>query len=293
MTIVSYPHSYDSISNVSSGDVITASQSNLQIDAINAIESTLGIEPAGPFPTVADAIAAKLDANYGDDTGAANAYAVTLGSTLSAYEAGVMVVFKAANANSGASTLNVNSLGAASLKKDGTLSLEAGDIAADQIVQVVYDGSSFQLTNTLQISPTYAGQGSIDTVGTVTSGTWAATPLDIAHGGTGATTASDAFNALSPMTDVGDLIYGAASGQGYRLPRATSRRRSSFSRARERVAWQPPPAGVPSRPRICPRSTRSRTRQAAYRSTVNASRGWPIPQRKLTRRPPGQCRAAS
>ena len=41
--------------------------------------------------------------------------------------------------------------------------------------------------------------------------------LGIAYGGTGQTTASTGFNALSPMTTLGDIIYGAASGSGTRL----------------------------------------------------------------------------
>ncbi len=41
--------------------------------------------------------------------------------------------------------------------------------------------------------------------------------LPIGNGGTGNTTAAAAFNALSPMTTGGDLIYGGASGVGTRL----------------------------------------------------------------------------
>ena len=42
--------------------------------------------------------------------------------------------------------------------------------------------------------------------------------LPIANGGTGATTKATAFDALSPMTASGDIIYGAAAGTGTRLP---------------------------------------------------------------------------
>ncbi len=45
----------------------------------------------------------------------------------------------------------------------------------------------------------------------------AGTVLDINQGGTGQTTASTAFNALSPMTTAGDLIYGGSSGSALRL----------------------------------------------------------------------------
>jgi hypothetical protein len=41
--------------------------------------------------------------------------------------------------------------------------------------------------------------------------------LPITNGGTGQTSASAAFNALSPMTTLGDTIYGGASGTGTRL----------------------------------------------------------------------------
>ena len=45
--------------------------------------------------------------------------------------------------------------------------------------------------------------------------------LGTAYGGTGQTTASAGFNALSPMTTAGDLIYGGASGSGTRLGAGT------------------------------------------------------------------------
>lgn len=44
----------------------------------------------------------------------------------------------------------------------------------------------------------------------------------IARGGTGQTTASTGFNALSPLTTAGDILYGGASGAGTRLAPGTS-----------------------------------------------------------------------
>ena len=44
----------------------------------------------------------------------------------------------------------------------------------------------------------------------------------IAKGGTGQTTANAGFNALSPMTTAGDMIYGGASGAGTRLAAGTA-----------------------------------------------------------------------
>ena len=45
--------------------------------------------------------------------------------------------------------------------------------------------------------------------------------VPVANGGTGATTANAAFNALSPMTTSGDIIYGGTSGAGTRLAKGT------------------------------------------------------------------------
>ncbi len=82
---------------------------------------------------------------YVADSGVANAYAVT--AAASALTAGLRIWFKAANANTGAATLNVNGLGAKSIVKNVADALEAGDIAANQVADVIYDGSNFVLQN--------------------------------------------------------------------------------------------------------------------------------------------------
>jgi hypothetical protein len=58
---------------------------------------------------------------------------------------------------------------------------------------------------------------SLTSVGTITQGVWSGTAIAIAKGGTGATTKTAAFDALSPMTTSGDIIYGGANGTGTRL----------------------------------------------------------------------------
>ena len=63
-------------------------------------------------------------------------------------------------------------------------------------------GTSGQITvsgsNVFGIDPTYVGQSSITTVGTITSGTWNGNAIPIANGGTGQITANAALNALLP-----------------------------------------------------------------------------------------------
>ena len=62
---------------------------------------------------------------------------------------------------------------------------------------------------------------SLTSVGTITTGTWNGTTIAIANGGTGATTKTTAFDALSPMTTAGDIIYGGTNGTGTRLAKGT------------------------------------------------------------------------
>ncbi len=69
---------------------------------------------------------------------------------------------------------------------------------------------------------TWAGSSNISTLGTVTAGTWGGTTIALNKGGTGATTKTAAFNALSPMTSTGDLIYGGTGGTGTRLAAGTA-----------------------------------------------------------------------
>jgi hypothetical protein len=52
--------------------------------------------------------------------------------------------------------------------------------------------------NVFDIASTYAGQSSITTLGTIGTGVWNGTTIAINKGGTGATTATDGFNALAP-----------------------------------------------------------------------------------------------
>lgn len=82
---------------------------------------------------------------YAADAGSTDAYAVTLAPAPTAYFTGMVVKFKANTLNTGAATLNVNSLGAKDIKKNYNSALETGDIVANQLVSVIYDGTNFQM----------------------------------------------------------------------------------------------------------------------------------------------------
>lgn len=113
----------------------------------------------------------------------------------------------------------------------------AGNLADGELAINITDGKLYYKDNlgAVQLLATAgAGTGTVTSVGMTvptflsvtpasitTSGTFAVTlsgtALPIANGGTGQTTASAAFNALSPVTTAGDLIIGNGSNSSTRL----------------------------------------------------------------------------
>jgi len=92
-----------------------------------------------------DKIRATLYHDYAADAGANDTYAVTITPAPTAYTTGMVVEFKANTANTGACTINVNALGAKSLKVNKDLDPQDGYIKAGAIVLAVYDGTNFQI----------------------------------------------------------------------------------------------------------------------------------------------------
>ena len=79
-------------------------------------------------------------------TGVAGADTIAASVTgLAAYATGQTFRFVSAGANTGAVTLNINTIGNKAVTKTGTTALAAGDIPSGAVVEVVYDGTRFQL----------------------------------------------------------------------------------------------------------------------------------------------------
>jgi hypothetical protein len=97
---------------------------------------------------------------------------------MTAYAAGQQFTFVSAGANTGAATLNINSIGAKAITKNGTTALAAGDIASGAVAEVVYDGTQFQLISAIPISSL-------------------SLPVSVANGGTGLTSAGTSGNVLT------------------------------------------------------------------------------------------------
>jgi hypothetical protein len=71
--------------------------------------------------------------------------AATVSPALTAYASGQMFAFVAANTNTGAVTINISSLGAKAITKTGNTALASGDLTANYLFVIVYDGTQFQV----------------------------------------------------------------------------------------------------------------------------------------------------
>ena len=144
-------------------DLATGINSCLNKDGSNAATGALNMG-SQKISSLADGVAhtdalnlGQLQDGYGvfqaTDSGSANTYAIALTPAVTGYVAGQMFTFKAANANTGASTLNVNALGTKDLKKNHDVALASGDIEQYQLVTAVYDGTRFQVISQLANAP--------------------------------------------------------------------------------------------------------------------------------------------
>lgn len=113
-----------------------------QVDAGTATGETGAKLVATP-----DLIRGKLINDYAVDSVGTDAYAITITPAITAYAAGQRFTFKAGTANTGACTLAVSGLAAIDIKKNYNEALVTGDILANQIVELVYDGTNMQMVS--------------------------------------------------------------------------------------------------------------------------------------------------
>ncbi len=110
---------------------------------------------------------------YGTTGGSANAYTLMLNPALAAYVAGVCVAVKIHAANTGTSTLNINGLGAKSIRDSKGNTLTAEKLIVNGVYTLRYDGTNFIL------------QG---------------------EGGSGNAIASDLLSGKTASVDAGDIV---------------------------------------------------------------------------------------
>jgi hypothetical protein len=89
-------------------------------------------------------------------TGSANTYVATFTLALTDYASGLTLKLKFNVENTASSTINVDTLGEKTIKKvsgTGLVNLEAGDIVANGVYVLVYDGTDFIIVNQFKTKP--------------------------------------------------------------------------------------------------------------------------------------------
>lgn len=105
--------------------------------------------------TVSSAAIASIQSGayqFCTDAVGTDSYACSLSPAITSYTTGMVIVFKAGAANVGAATINLNALGAKTIKKVSggiTTDLADNDIRLGQVVICSYDGTNMQMQSTL------------------------------------------------------------------------------------------------------------------------------------------------
>jgi len=129
-----------------SGTVINSTHWNAALDDIETALSTVSATTRALWPTAGQV----QDSAFSSGTvgGSANAVTLTLSPAPTAYASKMRVWWVVASTNTGAATVNVNSIGAKNIFKKtagGIVALTGGEMVATQTVTATYDGTQFVL----------------------------------------------------------------------------------------------------------------------------------------------------
>ena len=167
----------------------------------------------------------------------------TLSPALGAYATGNLFSFVAPNTNTGASTINLNSLGAKSITKLGTTALAAGDIVSGRIYLIEYDGTRFQLINpsassvasfsagTTGFTPSTATTGAVTLAGTLATTNGGTGLTSFTSGGVVYASSTSALATGSALTFDGNVLSTQKSTSGDALKWASATGKTAYAYA--------------------------------------------------------------
>lgn len=176
-------------------------------------------------------------------TGSANAYALVYPNTVypAALVQGDTYSFIASFANTGATTLNVNALGAVVVKKPGTsgpTALTGGEIQIGQVVKVGYDGTSFHLMTPL---PSTSSNIPLSALATQANNT-------VVGNNSGSTASPSALTASQVLSMIGgtqgQILYCSAANTWSALAPGTSGQFLKTSGAAANPSWANATTGI-------------------------------------------------
>lgn len=197
------------VSTIAWGQATDNSQTTLVNTTIRNITLPNGITKGAVSDRLQNLIDSKVSRGELITASGTNSYSASGNNSLS-YSNNFLVLVKFTNANSGASTLNINGLGAKAIKKNSSTALASGDIIAGQIFLLNYDGTNFQLI------------GASSSGGGITNGA-AANELMKSDGtnavasGLSSTTAGNLTFGLAATTGVDRTLLAAGSGSDINL----------------------------------------------------------------------------
>lgn len=126
----------------------TITISNSTVTITTGLIATLPTAPFFPnLPSIPGDVQSNLWTYAPDTSVAANSIIATLAPPVTALTPGLIAIVKVANTNTGATTLNLNGLGAVAVHRSGGAALSAGDITAGAVCAFMYDGTAWQLLN--------------------------------------------------------------------------------------------------------------------------------------------------
>lgn len=114
---------------------------------------------------------------YGTDSGSANAYLVAAAPAPASYFTGLTVAFAPLNTNTGASTININSLGVKNITDVAGTAVTANWLLAGVAYLLIYDGTQFRVMNMPRFGFTvYSASQSVSASTLTTVNTWTVGP---------------------------------------------------------------------------------------------------------------------
>jgi hypothetical protein len=117
-------------------------------------------------PATASDLAAPA---YCVDSGSTDSYVCSVSPAVGGYTTGLRVTLRANTANTGSASLKMNGLGSVTIRKNQSQDLSDNDIKAGQVVELVYDGSIFQMPSPVSTTAALTAGSNITVNGTTVS----------------------------------------------------------------------------------------------------------------------------
>jgi hypothetical protein len=128
---------------------------NISVSSLNAFGTQTGPIPLSELDSNNNVFRGTVNnlnsySNYYQDTGSVNSYVVTTTASQSVtLSAGLTLFVLPQNTNTGASTMNIDDLGSYPIVYNYNVPLVAGQIVQNEIMQLCFDGASWQLLSAI------------------------------------------------------------------------------------------------------------------------------------------------